>query len=252
MADRSVHFSTRVAVAFGLCGLVGCSGGTTKIDSFHCSSAGNTGDPRVICLESCSLGCSTSGCARTDSAQIEVVILAFSEELDPSTVTPSAIRFRTAAGNQPVGEFFVNGRIVEFVPTLSISGGQTFFGFSAGETYTMTIIGGENEPAVVRGTSGRPFERTLSCSLASTRGIVDHNSIAPFATLIRPTPAQLGSAPRTTDILIEFNQLIDPTPFRSGTASPVTFHLRRTFLSSAAASTVIRLSSPRSCSARRT
>jgi hypothetical protein len=156
------------------------------------------------------------------------VILIFSEDIDPSTVTPSSIRFRTAAGNQPVGEFFVNGKIVEYVPTLSISGGQTYFGFSAGETYTMTIIGGENEPSVVRGTSGKPFERTLSCTLASTRGIVDHNNIPPFGTLIRPTPAQLGSAPRSTDILIEFNELIDPTPFLSGTAGPVTFHLRRT------------------------
>src|SRR5262245_47404375 len=92
----------------------------------------------------------------------------------------------------------------------------------------MTIIGGENEPAVVRGTSGKPFERTLSCTLASTRGIVDHNGVPPFGTLVRPTPAQLGSAPRTTDICIEFNELIDPTPFLSGTSGPVTFHLRRT------------------------
>ncbi|HZN38790.1 MAG TPA: Ig-like domain-containing protein, partial [Planctomycetota bacterium] len=156
------------------------------------------------------------------------MILVFSEDIDPATVNPSSVRFRTAAGNQPVGEFFVNGKIVEFVPTLSISGGQTYFGFSAGETYTMTIIGGENEPAVVRGTSGKPFERTLTCTLASTLGIVDHNSIPPFATLVRPTPSQLGGAPRTTDILIEFNELIDPTPFMSGTASPVTFSLRRT------------------------
>ena len=229
MADRYVRFS-HVALVLALGCLAGCSGGSGKVGgaSFSCSSAGSTGTPRVICLESCNLGCSTTGCARTDIAQNEVVILIFSEDIDPSTVTPSSIRFRTAAGNQPVGEFFVNGKIVEFVPTLSISGGQTYFGFSAGETYTMTVIGGENEPAVVRGTSGKPFERTLTCTLASTRGIVDHNGVPPFATLVRPTAAQLGSAPRTTDILVEFNELIDPTPFLSGTSGPVTFSLRRT------------------------
>ncbi|HEX6811056.1 MAG TPA: Ig-like domain-containing protein [Planctomycetota bacterium] len=192
--------------------------------SFNCDDANS----RVICLESCNLGCTSTGCARTDIAQNEIIILQFSEDIDPASVTSSSVRFRTAAGNPPVGELFVNGKFVEFVPTLSISGGQTYFGFAPGETYTMTIIGGEEEPAVVRGTSGKPFGRTLTCTLASTNGIVDLNQVPPYATLVRPTPSQVNSAPRTTDILLEFNELIDPTPFLGGTQIPVTFSLRRT------------------------
>ena len=215
-----------VAVVVVLAGLASCSGGGAKVgdSTFTCTG----GDPRAICLENCNLGCSSTGCARTNIAQNEIIVLQFSEPIDPASVTPSSIRFRTAAGEQPVGEFFVNGNQVEFVPTLSISGGQTFYGFAAGETYTMTIPGGLNEVAVVRSTSGKPFERTLTCELQPTLGIVDLNGVPPRATLVSPSQAQLASAPRDLDIVLEFNELIDATPFLSGTQSPVSFAVRRT------------------------
>lgn len=202
----------------------GCSsGGTVGSTGFAC-----TGDAiNAICLQSCNLGCSATGCSRTDIAQNEIVILVFSEAIDPNSVNSSSIRFRTPTGDLPVGEFFVNGNVVEFSPTLSISGGQTFFGFTTGETYTMTIVGGANQPEVVRGTSGRPFEKTVTCTLQSTRGIIDLNGVPPRATLTIPTANQLTSAPRETDIQLEFNELIDATPFLSGTQSPVVFTVRR-------------------------
>jgi hypothetical protein len=209
-----------------LVGLSSCSGGGSTVGStgFSCSGP----NPRAICLQSCNLGCSPTGCARTDIAQNEIVILSFSEPIDPNSVNSSSIRFRTPSGDEPVGEFYVRDNRVEFVPTLSISGGQTFFGFTTGETYTMTIVGGADQPAVVRSTSGKPFERTLTCTLQSTRGIVDQNGVPPRATLIVPTPNQASAAPLDTDIQLEFNELIDFTPFLSGTQSPVTFAVRRT------------------------
>ncbi len=221
----SVRRSHHVALLLALGALAGCSGGGsgTASVSFDCASA----NPKVICLSSCNLGCSATGCSISDIAQNAVIILQFSEEIDPATVTPSSIRFRTASGEQPVGVFFVNGKQVEFVPTLAISGGQTFFGFSAGETYTMTIPGGDGQPAVVRSTSGKPFEKTLSCTLTSSLGIVDQNGVAPRANLITPSIAQIGSAPRDTEVVLEFNEMIDATPFLSGTQSPVTFSVRR-------------------------
>ncbi len=205
--------------------LAACSGGGSGSATlgFSCAST----DPRVICLESCNLGCSATGCANSDIAQNQIVILQFSEPIDENSVGPSSIRFRTPSGEQPVGEFFVVGKQVEFVPTLSISGGTTFFGFTAGETYTMTIPGGDTQPSVVRSTSGKPFERTLTCTLQVTRGIVDLNGVAPRATLIVPTQAQLDAAPLDTEIVLEFNEMIDATPFLSGTQSPVTFGVRR-------------------------
>jgi hypothetical protein len=207
------------------CGLAACSGGGTTTGSagVDCGTAGAT----VICLESCNLGCSTTGCAQTDIAQNQIVILNFSEAIDPVSVNTSSIRFRTPTGNQPVGEFVVDGRTVKFLPSLSISGGQTFFGFTSGETYTMTILGGDSQTSVVRSTSGRPFDRTLSCTLRSTVGIVDLNGVAPRGELVVPSPSQIGAAPLDTDIVIEFNELIDATPFLSGTQSPVNFSIRR-------------------------
>ena len=210
-----------VALAFTSCGGGAAIGGGA---GFSCSGD-STG---IICLEQCNLGCSTTGCARTDIAQNEIIILTFSEDLDPNSVNESSIRFRTASGDEPVGEFFVNGSRVEFVPTLSISGGQTFFGFTGGETYTMTIVGGADQPAVVRGTSGRHFGETVTCTLQSTLGIVDLNQIPPSATLVVPTVGQLMAAPLDTEIQLEFNELIDATPFLTGTQSPVAFSVRRT------------------------
>lgn len=206
-------------------GLAACSGGgaTTGSAGVDCGTPGAS----VICLESCNLGCSSTGCAQTDIAQNQIVILNFSETIDPATVNSSSIRFRTASGNQPVGEFFVEGRTVKFLPSLSISGGQTFFGFTSGETYTMTILGGDAQTSVVRSTSGRAFDRTLTCTLRSTIGIVDLNGVAPRGELAVPAPSQVGAAPLNTDIVIEFNELIDATPFLSGTQSPVTFSIRR-------------------------
>ena len=45
--------------------------------------------------------------------------------------------------------------------------------------------------------------------------------------MVVPTQAQVASAPRDTDIVLEFNEMIDATPFLSGTQSPVTFSVRR-------------------------
>lgn len=214
-----------IALLVALSALAGCGGGggSTGTVSFDCA----TTDTQVICLASCNLGCSETGCSQSDIAQNQIVIFQFSEDIDPNSVSPSSIRFRTASGEQPVGEFFVNGKQVEFVPTLSISGGQTFFGFSAGDTYTMTIPGAGTSQAVVRSTSGKPFAKTLTCTLRSTLGVVDLNGVAPRATLVVPTQAQLTSAPRDTEIVLEFNEMIDATPFLSGTQSPVTFSVRR-------------------------
>ncbi|MCK5943322.1 MAG: hypothetical protein KAI24_15180, partial [Planctomycetes bacterium] len=204
-----------------------CSGGGGTVGStgFSCAS-GDTS--RVLCLQQCNLGCSTTGCSRTDIAQNEIIVLFFSEAVDPNSVNSSSIRFRTPTGDEPVGEFLVNDNRVEFVPTLSISGGQTFFGFTSGETYTMTILGGSNQAEVVRSTSGKPFRQTLTCTLQSTNGIVDLNGVPPSATLVSPSGPQLEAAPLDTEIVLEFNELIDATPFLSGSQSPVEFTVRRT------------------------
>lgn len=207
--------------------LASCSsGGGAKTGSanFSCEGA----DPRALCLHSCSLGCDSTGCLRTDIAQNELLILQFSDAVDPATVNSSTIRLRTASGQEPVGEFFVNGNQVEYVPTLLTSGGATFFGFRSGEVYTLTIPGGAEAEIGLRGTGGQQFASTYTCTLAVTQGIQDLNGVAPAAILVAPTAQQLGAAPRDTVIRLEWNEMIDATPFSHGT--PVEFFVRRTLV----------------------
>lgn len=213
------------ALVLAVMALAACSDGTPTNGSasVSCGAPGT----EFLCLDSCNLGCTATGCLQTDIATNQIVILNFSQDVDPASVSTSSIRFRTATGNEPVGEFIVEGRTVRFVPGLSISSGQTFFGFASGETFTMTILGGTGQSSVVRSTSGRPFEKTLTCSLRSSLGIVDLNGVAPTGTLVVPSPSQLGSAPLNTDIVVEFNELIDATPFLSGAQTPVNFSIRR-------------------------
>jgi hypothetical protein len=213
------------AVSLALLALAACSGGggTTGSAGVSCGAPGAS----VLCLDSCNLGCTTIGCTLTEIAQNQIVILNFSEDVDQSTVNSSSIRFRTPSGNQPVGEFVVEGRTVKFLPSLSISGGQTFFGFTSGETYTMTILGGGDQTSVLRSASGKPFQSTFTCALSSSLGIIDLNGVAPRGELVVPTPTQIGGAPLSTDIVVEFNELIDATPFLGGTQTPVNFSIRR-------------------------
>ena len=204
--------------------LAGCSGGSATVGAANFSCSGTS--VRALCLHNCNLGCSATGCLRTDIAQNEILVLQFTDDVDPSTVDSTTIRLRTASGAPPVGEFFVNGNQVEFVPTLLLSGGQTFFGFRPGETYSLTIPGGEDETNTVRSTSGYRFKEAFTCTLIASQGIQDLNGVPPSATLVSPSANLLTAAPLDTVIQLEFNEMVDVTPFLSG--SPVTFDVRRT------------------------
>lgn len=221
--------SAPAALLVALAGLSGCSGGSASVGSVTFDCAGDAA--KALCLQSCSLGCSATGCLRTDIAQNEIIVLQFSEDIDPSTVNTTTIQLRTASGDLPVGDFLVVGNRVEFKPTLRVSGGQTFFGFVPEETYTLALPGGV-DAVCVTSTSGHKFKEPLTCSLVVSQGIKDLNGVPPRATLVSPSASQLGGAPRTTVIQLDFNEMVDATPFLAagGGSGPVTFSLRRTRL----------------------
>ncbi|MGK0155173.1 MAG: hypothetical protein ACI9SE_002134, partial [Neolewinella sp.] len=107
--EISERFSWCVCLAFlaFLLLMSACSGGGEKSTgnaNFRCAS----GAVDVLCLQSCNLGCSETGCSRTEIAQNELVVLTFSEDIDPSTVSSSSILFRTPTGAEAVGEFLVS------------------------------------------------------------------------------------------------------------------------------------------------
>ncbi|MBK8096457.1 MAG: hypothetical protein IPK26_05075 [Planctomycetes bacterium] len=182
----------------------------------------------ALCLSSCSLGCRGTRCEITDIAQNENIVLVFNTEVDPISVNENTIQFRTPAGEPPVGTFIVNRNVVEFVPQVLVVGGQSFFGFRAGETYTMTLPGGKDDPNTVKSTSGDPLKETISCSLTVSRGIVDLNNVAPRAEMVLPTTTT--NVAQDVTVQLEFNEIIDVTPFLGATAGngPIVFAVRRT------------------------
>src|SRR5262245_65964519 len=115
--------------------LAGCSGGSSG--GLNVATACSGAATNSVCLDGCSLGCRGDTCDVTDIAQNENVVLRFSQPMDPQFVNENTIQFRTASGALPVGDFLVNGAVVEFVPKVLTIGAQSFFGFAAGETYTL-------------------------------------------------------------------------------------------------------------------
>ena len=212
-----------------------CSGGGTSTSDARVNSLCSGSAADFVCLEACSLGCRTSNssnassviaCEITDIAQNENIVLRFSQPIDPRFVDTSTIQFRTASGAEPVGQFLVNGNIVEFKPQVLTQGSQSFFGFQAGESYTMLIpVGGQN---TLRSTAGDPLLNAVSCTLRVTRGIIDLNGVAPSAELVQPT--LLEEVPLDSVIQLRFNELIDATPFIGavGSNAPVSFSVART------------------------
>ncbi len=216
-----------LALVVALSGLTGCSGGGSGVATAVASACAGA-KVNALCLTNCSLACNGGRCELTEIAQNENVVLVFSQDVDPRSVSTSSIQFRSASGDVPVGEYLVNGNVVEFVPQVLVVGGLSFFGFRAGETYTMTLPAGASNPNALRSTSGDPLLQPLSCTLNVSRGIVDLNGVPPSARLV--TPAVTTNVAFDTIIQLEFNELIDVTPFLASTtgAGPVVFALRRT------------------------
>ncbi len=202
-----------------LVALAGCSGGG--------GSSGGFGS-KVFQLDSCSLGCTQNACSISEIAPNQPIILTFSQEVDPSTVNSSTISFRTASGAEPVGIYLVNRNIVTFSPQVLISGGATFFGFQTNQTYTMTLRAG-NVAEALRSTSGDALGADLVCTLRVTKKVVDLDGNPPRGTLTAPTVS--ANVKRTTDIIVEFSELVDELPFSApASEQPVRVLLSRTRL----------------------
>ncbi len=218
-----LRFVSTIALVVGLAGFTGCSGG---------SSANSTGSAvasgaafRVL---SCNLGCTSTGCQIQDIAQNSSIIMTFTRDLDPRWVNTATMQFVTASGELPVGQYFVRGPVVEFVPEVLVVGTQTFFGFKPGETYILRMPGGVGEANSIRSTASDSLAATYSCTLNVTRGIIDLNGVPPSAVITSPTA--VVNVPRNMVIGLEFNELLDITPFigTSGSSSPVIYAVRRT------------------------
>ena len=217
-------FVSRFAVpCVALVALAACNHGRPA--GTHAATSCTGSARNAVCLDGCSLGCHANTCDVTDIAQNEHIVLRFSQPMDPRSINVNTVLLRTATGVLPVGDFLVNGAIVEFVPKVQAIGAQTFFGFAAGETYTMTLPGGPGEHNSCRSTAGDALDATTSCTLRVTRGVIDLNGVPPSARIVRPTDPL--NVPRDALIQVGFNEMIDAIPFLQSSAGnrPVQFEV---------------------------
>lgn len=209
--------------------LVACSGGGGEARTIgqDCGS----GDKNLFCLTSCTLGCTQAGCSINRISQNEPISLVFSQEIDKFSVPPhtSSILLRTSTGEEPVGNWVVEGNRLTFRPDVSRSGAAVFYGFLPNRTYYLTLEGGDSAKDVVRSMGGDRLGQAINCSL-DIGGIRDLNEVPPSATLI--TPSVSKGAKVDTQIILRFNEILDPAVFESLTTetSPVKYSILPTNL----------------------
>ncbi len=208
-------------------GGVGCSGGGSAGPVLQSSCTAPSAAGPALCLQSCNLGCTQAGCGINQIAQNQPIVLVFSQDVDPATVSSATVSLRTTTGEEPVGQLLTNGPTVMFVPEIRVVGSQSFFGFRPAETYQLYVRGG-NQVGVLRSTAGDPLLEDYRCSLSVTLGVVDFDGQPPSAELLSPVLAT-GVDP-LTPIVLEFSEVIDQAPFitSSNRAQPVAVTVRDT------------------------
>lgn len=219
MHSRSLRpfFSLILLLVLACCG--GSGGGASAV--VNCGS-------QTFCVVRCSLGCAAARCSVTDISPNQTIDFIFNRPLNTASVTSAAFSLRTSSGEPPAGRMFVRDSTISFIPEISSSGGVTEFGFVSGETYTLTVAGGSSASQAITSTSGERLAESISCNLRVSRPLIDPNSRPPSATLLAPT-ATTGVESNAT-IVLEFDELIDTSPFQGATTatSPILYRLRKT------------------------
>ena len=207
--------------------LPACAGGS-KSKSSGAGGSSTCGEQGSFCLVTCNLGCTlTGGCGITDIAQNQPLTFTFSRDVDPASVDFTTFSLKTINGEEPVGQFVVEGQTVTFVPDVRFVQGQTFFGFAPNLDYVLTIPGGASAASALLSTAGQRLQHDYTCQLRITRGVVDLDQSSPRATLV--TPASTFNVPRGTQVVIEFSELVDFGPFSNVVAGsePIQYRVRR-------------------------
>ena len=190
------------------------------------------GDGTSFCVTSCNLGCTLGGCTLTNISENQPLTFIFNQDVDPAAVNFSSISISTVNGEPARGQFVVQGKKVEFLPSISVVNGLTEFGFRRNETYILNL-GGEGSSNPVRSTSGDPLGTSLKCTLVASGGIIDFDGKAPRVVDMVPAPGSEDVGVNSS-IVITFSEIIDMAPFQGGTTAtvPIKYNLKPTRVSS--------------------
>lgn len=201
----------------------GGGGGTSGSSSVLCGDGSIDG----ICISGCNLGCSVTGCSVNEIFQNQPIILTFTQNVDPQSVTSETVQIRTSQGREPVGSFFVQANSITFVPEVRViqtpTGPQLEFGFAPNETYVLTIPNRERSLKTITTLKGGPMLETFTCSLYSNGQIKDFDERPPCAEMLIPKTNTGVSV--NTSIVLEFTELINTSTLfdANGNIDGVTF-----------------------------
>ncbi len=160
---------------------------------WSCGSGGGGGGRLQI--QSCSLGCTSSGtgiqlsCPITEVFVNQVIRVAFSAPVDLSSVNTNTFRVKqVGVGKTPSGRYELDPsdpRVVVYRPLVTFdNSGAPSFGFEDDVAYNITIPGtltDPNETAYVRSTSGGANTTRMFCTVVASRGIFDAKPGQPAA-----------------------------------------------------------------------
>jgi hypothetical protein len=151
------------------------------------------------------------------------LLMKFSEEVDPNSVTNQTIQIRSGVGLIPLGSFSVNGNLVRFDPTVTSQGQPNPFGFDPEVQYTVYVPShvdqvSDNQVGVVQNRDADPNQTTFRTSFATSAGYL--RELQPPRVLevfFEPAPEVLtGNIPGNGRMGILFSEPMDPATFVLG------------------------------------
>lgn len=144
----------------------------------------------------------------------EEVIAYFSEELDPSTVTPTSVRIVDEHGRRASGRREVEGRELHFIPDPVYRADLSDGGFRPGTRYTVELRGFP-DPGCLRALDGAPLASTVRWSFTTVsveEGDVAFHDDTPgrggALTMMTQTLVADGAA---SSLLLSCSEPIDPS-----------------------------------------
>ncbi len=222
-------FSRSIVVLSGLSALflAGCSGGSSSESTTAGGGISPTTrctDNAAFCLQSCDLGCTSTGCLVTRIAENQRLGFTFNQQIASNTVDFGTVSIRTLNGESPDGRFVVDGNKITFIPSISVANGISSFGFRRNESYIITFASGG---LGIRSLSGQQLSTAFTCTVRADGGIQDEDAAPPRAELIAPT--NLTAAPIDSTIVLRFSEVVDTTAFLQpiSASTPIRYVLRR-------------------------
>ena len=155
--------------------------------------AGSSGSSGGFSIISCNLGCSSSGLGQI-SCGIQAVYVngeirvSFNEPVDLSTVTAFTFQVsETDTGKTPSATYLLQAgdeTTLVYRPKITFdSAGNPVFGLADGASYSLRILGAEEDPSGpwIRSRDGEANGHRMFCTVSATLGVLDTKPGKPFA-----------------------------------------------------------------------